>query len=432
MQNRNKQKLIRPILQKRAVKGAALAFLLGCVAAGSASLAEPSQDKLELERLEQELEAVQSNQAKKAATSERLKQEADTLSTALIGTAARIRTQEDVLIEAGQRVTDLLEQEQETAQQLADHQLELGALLGAMQTLERQRPPALLVSPDDAVKAVQSAILLDEIVPKLIERADRLAKELLELRTLKEEIVAEQASIAVAETKLEYERQLIERLLSLKIKQQTDIQKTIAEDERRIAELAQRATTLKALIQGLDDESKIALSDSFTAALRPGDPNQSAADRIDENRAQRTVRLRFSDAKGSLQMPVNGSILVKFGASNPNGDKSRGVTLETRENAQVIVPFDGKIVFAGPFMDYEQLLLIEAGDGYHMLLTGMARIYGKVGDRLLAGEPVGGMGVTPNDSEAEADEVAPKLYLELRKNGDPINPLPWLASTKIR
>ncbi len=419
-----KQKVIEPFAKRVASIGAATFFVVTLAAINGQAVAEPSDEQLELKQLERELEAARSSQAEQAAASERLGQEADALSTALIGTAARIQAQEDALISAEQRMTELLEQEQSAAEQLGDHQLELGALLGAMQTLERQRPPALLVTPDDAVKAVQSAILLDEIVPKLMVRADLLAKELSDLRTLREDIVAEQAAIAVAETKLEYERQLIEQLLSLKIEQQTDIEKTMAADQRRIDELAKRATTLKALIQGLESESDLAI------AGLPGSADQSDAEIGDEIRAQRTALLRFSDAKGSLKMPVSGSVLLKYGAPTPDGDESLGVTLGTRANAQVIAPFDGRIVFAGPFMDYEQLLLIEAGEGYHILLTGMARIYGNVGDRLLAGEPVGKMRAIPNDSTAEANELAPQLYLELRKNGDPINPMPWLASNE--
>ncbi len=385
-----------------------------------AALAQLGNDRLELERLERELESIRSSQAEQIAAGERLERETDALSEALVETAAEIRVQETALIDAERRLSGLLEQEQGAAEQLADRQLELGALLGAMQTLERQRPPALLVSPDDAIKAVQSAILLDEIVPELMDQAGRLAEELSALRALREDISTERTVIAAAETKLEQERQMIERLLSLKIEQQSDIQAFILEGQQRIEELAERATTLKALIQGLD----------ATASAPSDAPTLDNPDADDHRRARRAALLRFSDAKGSLHLPVGGRVMVEFGARNPDGTESLGVSLEARQNAQVIAPFDGRIVFAGPFMDYEQLLLIEAGEGYHILLTGMSRIYGKVGDRLLAGEPVGKMGAALVESGARANEAPPRLYLELRKNGDPIDPMPWLAFDK--
>jgi septal ring factor EnvC (AmiA/AmiB activator) len=100
------------------------------------------------------------------------------------------------------------------------------------------------------------------------------------------------------------------------------------------------------------------------------------------------------------------------------GISSKGITIETRSGAQVVAPFDGRIEFAGPFRGYGQILIIEHADGYHSLLAGLGRIDGTVGQSLVAGEPVGAMGSSDR----------PSLYLELRRHGQPINPLPWLAT----
>ena len=102
------------------------------------------------------------------------------------------------------------------------------------------------------------------------------------------------------------------------------------------------------------------------------------------------------------------------------GIHAKGITLETRRRAQVITPYDGVVLFAGPFRGYGQLLIIEYGDGYHILLAGMDRIDAAVGQSLLAGEPVGTM----------TDASSPELYVELRHDGQPINPLPWLTAGK--
>ncbi len=104
------------------------------------------------------------------------------------------------------------------------------------------------------------------------------------------------------------------------------------------------------------------------------------------------------------------------------GIHAKGVTIATRSRAQVISPADGVVLFAGPFRGYGQLLIIEYGDGYHMLLAGMDRIDAAVGQSLLAGEPVGTM----------TDTNAPELYVELRHEGQPINPLPWLTAGKSK
>ena len=119
---------------------------------------------------------------------------------------------------------------------------------------------------------------------------------------------------------------------------------------------------------------------------------------------------------------VSGSVVGAFGKAVRPGVKRKGLTIETRAGAQVVAPYDGKIVFAGLFRGYGQLLIIEHGEGYHSLLSGMTRIDGEIGQWLLSGEPVGVMDTLSGD--------APRLYLELRRKGQPINPSPWLATRK--
>ena len=138
---------------------------------------------------------------------------------------------------------------------------------------------------------------------------------------------------------------------------------------------------------------------------------------------------RLAEAMGRLPLPVKGQIETVFGEPVESGELSSGITISARDGAQVIAPFDGRIAFAGPFLDYQQLLLMDAGEGYHFLFIGMARLYGRVGDRLLAGEPIGVMGSSMQDEET-GDIEAPTLYIEFRKDGEPINPLPWLAATE--
>lgn len=128
----------------------------------------------------------------------------------------------------------------------------------------------------------------------------------------------------------------------------------------------------------------------------------------------------FSEARGRLPLPARGRIITAYGQVNDVGLSSKGITIRTRSMAQVIAPYDGVVVFSGPFRGYGQLLIIEHGEGYHTLLAGMTRIDAEVGQRLLAGEPVGVI----------EDQGEPTLYVELRREGQPINPLPWLAAQK--
>jgi septal ring factor EnvC (AmiA/AmiB activator) len=127
----------------------------------------------------------------------------------------------------------------------------------------------------------------------------------------------------------------------------------------------------------------------------------------------------FEKARGAMVYPASGTLALRYGELDEFGVSSKGLTLITRAGAVVVAPYDGQVEFAGPFKGYGQILIIQHGDGYHSLLAGLDRIDGAVGDWLVAGEPVGAMG---------SGEPKPRLYLELRHNGQPINPLPWLAT----
>jgi septal ring factor EnvC (AmiA/AmiB activator) len=127
----------------------------------------------------------------------------------------------------------------------------------------------------------------------------------------------------------------------------------------------------------------------------------------------------FAQAQGRVLAPAAGEMIVSFGSPAPTGESSKGITFATRPDAEVVAPFDGRVLFAGAFRGYGRILIIGHGDGYHSLVAGLDRIDSSVGQWLVAGEPIGRM---------SADEAKPRLYLELRHNGQPINPLPWLAT----
>ena len=123
-------------------------------------------------------------------------------------------------------------------------------------------------------------------------------------------------------------------------------------------------------------------------------------------------------------MPVRGIFVSSFDETTALGLSTKGIVIETRSGAQIIAPYDGRIAFAGRFREYGLLLIIDHGEGYHTLLAGMERIDVMVDQGVLAGEPVGVMRSVPNS--------APRLYVELRSDGQPINPLPWLEAETIK
>jgi septal ring factor EnvC (AmiA/AmiB activator) len=132
--------------------------------------------------------------------------------------------------------------------------------------------------------------------------------------------------------------------------------------------------------------------------------------------------LPFHLAKGQLPSPAHGETVLSFGDVTSNGRKSQGMVIQTRYGGQITAPCDGWIVYAGEFRSYGQLLIINAGGGYHVLLAGLSHIDAQLGQFVLAGEPVGTMSVAP---KGKAQGNAPVLYVEFRKEGRPIDPAPW-------
>lgn len=135
----------------------------------------------------------------------------------------------------------------------------------------------------------------------------------------------------------------------------------------------------------------------------------------------------FALARGKLPLPAQGRRALNFGDRTQSGGQSKGIVIETRSSAQVISPCDGWVLYAGEFRSYGQLLIINTGDGYHMLLAGMSQIDVQPGQFVLTAEPVGTMSGQKN-SPSPAQVSGPVLYVELRKDGRPIDPNPWWSS----
>jgi murein hydrolase activator len=117
--------------------------------------------------------------------------------------------------------------------------------------------------------------------------------------------------------------------------------------------------------------------------------------------------------------------VLSFGEKTQYGATSKGMVLETRQGAQVTSPCDGWVVYAGDFRSYGKLLIINAGGGYHILVAGLSQIDAQPGQFVLAAEPVGTMSSAASRDEGSAQSGAPVLYIEFRKDGEPINPDPW-------
>jgi len=225
-------------------------------------------------------------------------------------------------------------------------------------------------------------------------------------------------------------------LIDQRQKRQGEVEKALDAERTRATQLSRQADNLKDLIakleQGLDSASRAARA----AVPRPGDDGRNGGDaRLAALRdpGRLVPAIDFGSAKGALPLPVNGVKTRDFGGTDGRGGTERGVSIATRIGAQVTAPCDGWVVYAAPYRSYGQLLILNAGGGYHVLLAGMERISVDLGQFVLTGEPVGVMGSGPNVASALMAGVAgtsqPVLYIEFRKDGSPVDPNPWWATT---
>jgi septal ring factor EnvC (AmiA/AmiB activator) len=257
------------------------------------------------------------------------------------------------------------------------------------------------------------------VLPEMRIEAETLAKDLAELVAVRNEIASERERAAHDLATLSEDKQRMALLVEERQKRQTEVERALTAERDRAAALAHQAETLKDLISTLEQE--------IAAAAR--EPRSAP----DSGRLGPAIA--FASTKGVLPFPVAGIRVREFGGSDSLGGLEKGDSLVTRAGAQVTAPCDGWVVYAGPFRSYGQLLILNAGGGYHVLLAGMERISVNLGQFVLAGEPVASMGGGPQAAAVAIGASQPVLYVEFRKDGTPIDPGPWWAksdSEKVR
>ena len=435
------------------------AAIIACLQGGSGQILAQNQDGAEpsalkgslgsdndlLRAREQELAAARAEMKRNAETEIKLRSEIEAFGTdrkqlnaALIGAAARIREVETRLSASEARMQPLELQEKDLRQSLDERREVIAEVLAALQRIGRRPPPALLVSPQDAAKAVRSAIVLGAVVPELRARAERLANDLAGLQKLRAEISAERAKLSADLKSLSEEQKRVTLLVEERQKQQAASESALAAQRGQAGLLARQVDNLRDLVArleaGLDNAARAARSGPLSGDQKNASKPALAA-LNDPGRL--SPALAFGSARGLLRMPVNGVKIREFGATDGIGGSERGISVATRSGAQVTTPCDGWVVYAGPFRSYGQLLILNAGDGYHVVIAGMDRISVDIGQFVLTGEPVAVMG-SGQAQVAAASPVGtsqPVLYVEFRKDGTPVDPGPWWAkneSEKVR
>ena len=418
----------------------ALGLALLVLAVPPAFAEAPAPDPLKQRDLE--LDAARAEQRKAADAERKLRLEVEALgedrrklNLALIETAARVRAVEARLAATELRLERLDQEERAIRRSLEARQGVIAEVLAALQRIGRRPPPAVMVRPEDALVSVRTAMMLGAVLPEMRGEAEGLIVDLGELTRLRRDIAGDRDQQRRDLAALADEQHRATLLVEERQKKQAEVEKALDSERVRAAALARQVDNLKDLIARAERSLDTAARAARTAIARPGEekPAGDSAAKLavlqDPGRIGPAVA--FSSARGLLPFPVNGVRIREFGSPDNVGGTEKGLSIATRAGAQVTAPCDGWVVYAGPFRSYGQLLILNAGGGYHVLIAGMERISVDLGQFVLTGEPVATMGSGPPAATSlTPGSSQPVLYVEFRKDGSPVDPSPWWATSE--
>ncbi|WP_441472295.1 murein hydrolase activator EnvC family protein [Bosea sp. RAF48] len=438
------------LLIRSGLRRLAPAALLAAVSLGGAALAQPKpadpealareamQKLVEKQEREAELKAIEQRLAGNAEARASLEKEiaairADraALNKALLDATAKTQAGEERLGALEKRLALLQSSETAIRRSLEGRRGLIAEVLAALQRIGRAPPPAVLVRPEDILEAVRASMLLGAVVPDLRQEIEILATDLGELVRLRDNIATEKLKIGTEMEQFVGERQRLASLIEARRDREASAAKDVEAQRALGNELAGQARSMRDFVEKIEKE--ISVTNRAAEAARQAIEQETREQRermtalAFKDPARLAPKIAFSDAKGLLSLPVAGSRLRGFGDPDGAGGTIRGISLETRPGALVSAPSDAWVVYAGPFRSFGQLLILNAGGGYYILLAGMQRIDVALNQFVLAGEPVAAMGET---SEAAATTVGvgtgqPVLYIEFRKDGVSVDPTPW-------
>lgn len=415
-----------------AVDAAAEALAAAQQAAAEAPLEAAERDALEeiastislsqerVDALREEIEALKGDRARQSAE--------------LIAAGQRVKTAEVDIVAMEARLGDLIVAELEVRGRLDSAGGAISGVLAALERISRSPPPALIVDPADALGSARGAILIAAIVPQLQAKADDLIADLQQLEAIKAAALEEEERLRANLEILEEEQLRIATLIAARKQSEDRAVAELAAEEQEAQELAARATSLKQLIDDLTRRAQaVATAAEATATANAG----GNAPKLDSetirialaNTERAEPAVPFDQARGYLVQPTSGVNVIEYGASDGFGGISQGVSVVTRAEATVVAPADGWVLYKGDYLNYGQIVILNTGQNYTILLAGLADVSVDIGQFVLMGEPLGTMGsrTIGQTVTTSAGVSRPTLYIEMRKDNEPVDPTGWWA-----
>ncbi len=355
-----------------------------------------SQAQKELQRLEQERITREKRVGALERNADQAARDIIDLRQRLVN-AANERDRAERTVEATQtRLITLRKQERIANARFLQRRKAVEDVVIALVAVERDRPPMLAIRPTNATEAARVAILLRIVAPQLNARARAFAAEIGQIQKMRQDIYMSDAAYREAANNLLVARQTVGTLIAQRQRLEATLRRDAEKERTIIAQIAQRAIGLRDLVAKIGQ--------AFEQSPQNNGPSFARG---------------FENAKGKLLTPAFGQIVQAYGSTLNEGGKAAGITMRTRQKAQIVSPYDGRVEFAAPFRSYGRVLIINVGSGYRIVLAGMGTAYVEAGQEILAGEPIGEM--------TEDTRIVPDLYFEIRRGEQTIDPASWLA-----
>ncbi len=321
--------------------------------------------------------------------------------------AARIQQAEASRATNEARIRMIDSQRANLRARLAQRQRPVMQLTAALQRLSRRPAVLSLLRPGSVRDTMYMRALLETMLPDVERRTAALRAEIARGRSLQQEARRASAALRASEQELGMRRQALAALETRQRLASREASGVADREAERALALAEQARDLGGLVRQLDAAGLVrdSLARLPGPLVRPARPEDSQVTAV-------TAQPEPASGLGRYQLPLAGRLVAGFGDLQPGLPRSRGISIAARPGAQAVAPAAGRVAFAGPYRGYGNIVIIEHPGGWTTLVTGLGQLDAQIGQRLVAGSPLG-----------VAGPGKPLVGLELRRNGEPVNPL---------
>lgn len=340
--------------------------------------------------------------------------------------ATKLRAFEDATAAAADRMASLAGKKQKVEAALAARARALAPMLPLIERLALFPSETLLAVPAPPQETLRGLLVLHGLSREIGRQAAALKAEQDQIQALTAAMRAEAPALAAAEAAQARQEAALDAEIAEAAASQQSAEDTASAADEAAARDAARASNLREALARLAAARHAALiraERAAAAARRAAEAQKAASEDATVASLAAPAGQGLGSASGSILAPVAGRVVRSWGDHTLAGP-AIGISYATPPGARVISPCSGSVLFGSPFHSYGLLVIIDCGRGYDFVLAGLDRLDVSVGQKLETGEPVGVMaGWNPTHPAKR-----PELYMELRQNGEPVNPAPWLRA----